>query len=198
MIASRVTREVLENAAAIVGVRADITSLSAMRHRVKLYPVVRDEQIRPPRFVGIESPRMRRWTDARGDSKYQRESVGYGTAGRRMHAVCWHGFRDYFRAVYVVRPEAWFRTSVATWRGAVDFEARFRESGYRNIGPPIAPVIMASACRCPEASFVEETLDGTDDVRVPTALITAPDISESRWADVNRKFCELFRPKVAS
>ena len=204
MIASRVSRDVLEQAAQAVGVRADIASHSATRHRVKLYPVVRDEQMRPPRFVGIENPRMRRWTGARGDSKYQRESVGYGTAGRRVHAVCWHGFRDYFREVYMTTPEAWFRTSVAMWRGAADFEARFRVSGYRNIGPPVAPVMMASACRCLEAGSVGGTmpsldpLDGADDVRVPTALITAPDISESRWADVNRKFCELFRPRAAS
>ena len=181
MIASRVSRDVLEQAAKAVGVRADITSLSAMRHRVKLYPVVRHDNWRvtsrqrlcpvcgeKTRVIdrgtngyigacGDAAPAYkwaswRRWSDRRGDNKYQRKSVGYGTAGRRVNAVCWHGFRDYFRAVYVTTPEAWFRTSVATWRGAEDFEARFRESGYRNIGPPIAPVMMASACRCLEAT----------------------------------------------
>lgn len=56
------------------------------------------------------------------------------------------------------------------------------------------------SCRCPEAGSVGvrenvslTPLDGADDARVPTELVTAPDISESRWADVNRKFCELFR-----
>ena len=33
-------------------------------------------------------------------------------------------------------------------------------------------------------------IPGTDD-----ALVGAPDISEERWADVNRKFCELFADK---
>lgn len=167
MIALRVSREVLEAAALSVGVKADIDSYSATRHRVKLYPIVSPEnwqvdatrtRLLRTRVVPTGGTRgdaapsykwanYRRWRDSRGDSKYQRESVGYGTAGRRVHAVCWHGFRDYFRKVYASTPDARFRTSIDTWRGAADFEARFQESGYRNIGPPIAPVQMVDACR---------------------------------------------------
>jgi len=95
----------------------------------------------------------RRWKDERGDAHYQRESAGYGNAGRRVHAVCWHGFRDYFRAVFSKAPDAVFRTAYDTWRGSDDFEARYRESGHRNIGSPIAPVSAAEACRCLEAGL---------------------------------------------
>ena len=185
MIASRVTRDVLEQAAQAVGVRAEITPHSAMWHRVKLYPIVTRDNRRvttrarlcpvcgeKTRIVGAtfagyigacgdaapsyKWANWRRWPDARGDSKYQRESVGYGTAGRRVHAVCWHGFRDYLRAVYKITPDARFHTSLDTWRGSTDFEARFRESGYQNIGPPIAPVAIAEACRCPERGRAHE------------------------------------------
>jgi hypothetical protein len=67
-----------------------------------------------------------------------------------VSAVCWHGFRDFFRAVFAQVPEAVFQTAVDTWRGSEDFEARFPASGHRNIGPQIAPVMMADACRCPD------------------------------------------------
>lgn len=242
MIASRVPRDVLEYAADAIGVRADIRSYSATRHRVKLFPIVRPENWRvtpyrlrhcpvcgqkvraaklPPdgaRIIGTcgdTAPverwaNYRRWPDERGDTRYQRESVSYSNAGRRVHAVCWHGFRDYFRAVYRYEPRAWFRTSVDTWRGAEDFEARFRESGYHNIGPRIAPVELASACRCPEAGSVHSAgafterehvnddapIPGADDalVRPPAATWDdAEGVTDARWAEVNRKFCELFR-----
>jgi hypothetical protein len=50
-------------------------------------------------------------------------------------------------------PDAVFRTAVATWRGREDFEKRFAGTGNLNIGPPIAPVRMADACRCPERGY---------------------------------------------
>jgi hypothetical protein len=93
----------------------------------------------------------KRWKDERGDSPFQRESVGYGSASRRVHAVCWHGFRDFFRAVYRREPGAVFRTAVATWRGSDDFEARYRASGHKNVGSQAVPVAMAEACRCPDS-----------------------------------------------
>lgn len=146
MYASKVTRETLEHAAYNVGVRADIDTLNSAgtRHRVKLYPDV------PARCY---TPRGRRRKGENGDAPYQRESVGWGTAGRRVHAVCWHGFRDYFRAVFEKEPDAIFRTSLDTWRGSADFEARFPASGHKNIGPPIAPIPMADACRCPDRGY---------------------------------------------
>ena len=147
MIASHVSRDVLKRAAQVVGVRADITTLSSsgQRHRVKLYPVVPSSAF---------TSKGRRKSGEKGDAPYQRESVGYGSAGRRVSAVCWHGFRDYFREVFSQTQGAHFYTSVSTWRGSEDFEARYRQSGYKNIGPPVRPVAMASACRCPESGYV--------------------------------------------
>jgi hypothetical protein len=77
----------------------------------------------------------------------------YGN-GRRVHAVCWHGFRDFFRAVYLREPNARFATAYDTWKGSEDFEARFLETGYRNIGSQMCPVSAAEACRCPESGTV--------------------------------------------
>ena len=146
MIASNVTAAVLISAADEVGVEIEFTALSSTcrRFRVKLNPKTTEDLYRP-------SGGRRPGED--GDAKYQRESAGYGTAGRRVHAVCWHGFRDFFRAVFADAPEARFYTALDKWLGSADFEARFRESGHRNIGPAIAPVPIASACRCPESGY---------------------------------------------
>jgi len=145
IIASKVTREALEHAAHEVGVVAEIegqgggTHGAPRRFRVKLFPLVEDAQ---------RTPAGHRRKGDRGDTKYQRESVGYGSAGRRVNAVCWHGFRDYFRAVFAQESTAVFRTALDTWRGSEDFEKRFPESGSKQIGPPIAPVLIVDACRC--------------------------------------------------
>lgn len=194
MIASKVNAQTLTDAATAIGVRADVETLNAKgtRHRVKLYPI-------PPATAYTASGRRRKG-DA-GDAPYQREAVGFGSAGRRVHAVCWHGFRDYFRAVYRVEPLAVFRTAVDTWRGSEDFEARHRESGFRNIGPPIAPVEMVNACRCPESGCVGTRPAGAvfDDVGNDTAdaagtadaAVRPDEVPEARWSEYNRKFNEL-------
>lgn len=154
MIASHVTRATLESAAEKIGVAVDITTLNTAgtRHRVKVNSAPTESNYRIATARDGRTYQVR-YRDERGDAPYQRESVGYSHAGYRTHAVCWHGFRDFFRAVYASTPCATFRTSVDTWRNAEDFEARFPASGHRNIGPPIAPVPMADACRCPDRGY---------------------------------------------
>lgn len=194
MIASKVSAATLISAAYDIGVRVDVDSKSETRHRVKLYPDV-------PARAYTKSRRRRR--GAAGDAPYQRESVGYGTAGRRVHAVCWHGFRDYFRAVYRREPNAVFRTSIATWRGSRDFEARFEATGLINIGPRIAPVAMIDACRCRDSGTLgQHALTDTEATEIieehtitPEMIAAAAGIDGERWADYNRKFNALIRGK---
>jgi hypothetical protein len=50
-------------------------------------------------------------------------------------------------------PEAKFTTAMAVWNGKEDFEARYRESGMRNVGSMMCPITAAEACRCPDAGF---------------------------------------------
>lgn len=154
MNASKISRATLEHAVQYIGVTADITTLNAAgtRHRVKLNLNTSDSMYRPA--TPSRRARTSRWSDERGDAKYQRESP----EGRRVHAVCWHGFRDFFRACFELEPNAIFRTSLDTWNGREDFETRFRESGYKNIGSQMNPRAFADACRCPEAGSVGRDL----------------------------------------
>lgn len=139
MKATNVTYETLSRAAEEIGVNAEIEP-RGKGFRVKLLPLTRWQQ--------WQGSKPRRWDGPRGDSRYQRESVG--TAGRRVYAVCWHGFRDYFRAVYRLEPNAIFYTAIATWHDRDDFEARHTLTGHLNVGSQVSPVAMVDACRCPE------------------------------------------------
>lgn len=82
--------------------------------------------------------------------KWQRIS---GATVRKVHAVCWHGFRDFFRACYALAPAARFKTAMDDWKNAEDFEARFASSGHRNIGSQTCPVMAAEACECPDSGY---------------------------------------------
>lgn len=185
MLASNVTAETLQLAAANIGVRVDLHTLNAKgtRHRVKVSPVLpasaratcrackgtgrSDAAGKSPaelsRLVFHPCPDCqgsgRSWRRRRGpagDAPYQRLSAGYGRAlEARVAAVCWHGFRDYFRAVYQLEPAARFQTALDTWQNSEDFEARFRSSGHRNIGSQACPVLACEACRCPDAGLAE-------------------------------------------
>jgi hypothetical protein len=142
VIASNVKAETLQHAAEVLGLVLDMTTLNTKgtRHRVKvnLGRVHRERgEIKPGK-------------DGEGNYSYQRISRSMFQNERRVHAVCWHGFRDYFREVFKVEPGAIFKTQMDTWKGSEDFEARFRASGHRNVGSQMAPVMAAECCRCGE------------------------------------------------
>ncbi len=119
-------------AAEFVGLSVNIRTLNAKgdRHQVKVNP-------------GDEK-------DANGDRSYQRIILNLNGGERRVAAVCWHGFRDFFRACFEFNPDAVFRTSLDVWAGLLDFEARFAVSGQTNIGSQFRPLRIADACRCPD------------------------------------------------
>jgi hypothetical protein len=147
MVASNIRIETLTRAAEEIGVEIEVDPLSGSgkRFRVKIRPKVPAEAY---------TPGGRRRKGEKGDAPYQRTSAAVMfRENRRVHAVCWHGFRDFFRACFAVEPEARFYTALDKWKGSADFEARYRESGCRNIGVPIAPVFAAEACRCGEEGY---------------------------------------------
>lgn len=75
--------------------------------------------------------------------------------GHRVAAVCWHGHRDFFRALYAINPHV-----VITSRGlggftirynnAADFEREFPKTAYRNIGAIMRPAYACEYCTCEE------------------------------------------------
>ena len=68
--------------------------------------------------------------------------------GRRVNAVCWHGFRDFFRTLFEYTPDAVIKTALATYDGPEGFEATYPSTGEGNIGSMFEPMAMADACLC--------------------------------------------------
>lgn len=89
--------------------------------------------------------------DREGKQRYQRMNH---THSRRVAAVCWHGHRDFFRALFKVAPDA--TISTARLRrdkirySADTFEEVFPETGYANIGSQFQPCNFQDACTCGE------------------------------------------------
>ena len=77
-----------------------------------------------------------------------RRSAGYGTAGRKIAAACWHVHGYFFEAVFnqnSISPNARIRTAVSCITGPGENEGNWQD---KRIGPPIAPVMYSEACEC--------------------------------------------------
>ncbi len=140
MIASKVSESTLRTAASEIGVSVEIKKLNMRGDRFQV-------KVNPDRAHDIVSygPRGAKKTRR----KYQRTRVNAGVYYRedaKVHAVCWHGFRDYFRACFRLEPNAVFATAYDTWNGSEDFENRHRASATRNIGSQMYPKCAADAC----------------------------------------------------
>lgn len=77
-------------------------------------------------------------------SRYYRR----GRNNRRVWAVCWHGHRDFFRALFDLAPDAKVRTTVARYDGREGFEKTYPSTGDRNIGSIFEPLPLRYACDC--------------------------------------------------
>ena len=47
---------------------------------------------------------------------------------RRVAAVCWHGHRDFMRAVFDINPDARLKSALADYRGRDDFERHYQST----------------------------------------------------------------------
>lgn len=89
-----------------------------------------------------------------GDYKYQRTSASGFHADRRVHAVCWHGYRDFMLAVYKRNPDARIKTMFADYRNETDFIAKYPETGYRNVGSMMYPMQAREVCNCANGEWL--------------------------------------------
>ncbi len=123
---------VFQHAALLIGVCVEVNQMYSRTFRVKVSP---DRNLK----------------DVDGNSPYQRESGNQFNFGHKVHAVCWHGFRDFFRACFIKQKDLIFKTMFDTWNGSDDFESRYRESGSKNVGSIMYPIQACKVCRCPDS-----------------------------------------------
>ncbi len=92
------------------------------------------------------------------DCVYRRVSASWARPGRKVNAVCWHGHRDFFRALFIAAPDAIVETKIpfidedVTRYSAETFENMYEQTD-RNIGSMYAPMLYSEACTCPEGAF---------------------------------------------
>lgn len=86
--------------------------------------------------------------DEYGWKLYQRRSTSAFNGERKVHAVCWHGHRDFFASLLRLAPDARIKTAVRTWTAATFTQENLRETFSRNVGAPIMPVMAGEACNC--------------------------------------------------
>lgn len=92
-------------------------------------------------------PDSKRKRDEWGNLPYQRRSASVYNE-RRVHAVCWHGHRDFMRELFARDPEARIKTSWADYRGRESFEDTFPATAYRNVGSMAFPKYASEVCYC--------------------------------------------------
>ena len=88
---------------------------------------------------------------------------------RTIAAVCWHGHRDFFRALFALAPDCkvqtrhtrQFTAAGCTWYTRQNFEQTFRYSD-TNIGSQMQPMLYSDACWCGDTVLdrVTERLTG--------------------------------------
>lgn len=100
----------------------------------------------------VLSPRYQRL------SQYTQTSTARGHEGKQFArvvpgAVCWHGHRDFFRALYRLAPRARVRTALAVYRNADNFEEEYPRTRTAT-GPENSYVSRltpySAACTCKE------------------------------------------------
>lgn len=68
--------------------------------------------------------------------------------GRHITAACWHAHRDFMIELFEQYPKAQLISCYANYRGKASFRAQFEETGYKNIGSIMQPLMMNEACGC--------------------------------------------------
>lgn len=141
MIAQGTTAHTLETIAQHVGVRVDIRHVRRTRDG--------GQRVRFGLRLGARKAYQR-------VGNMRRASDG---ERRRTGAVCWHGHRDFFRALFRVAPGARVQTmqTAATvpgkWYTAENFESVYGNTGDNNVGSQCSPLPYASACTCKEGGY---------------------------------------------
>jgi hypothetical protein len=67
-------------------------------------------------------------------------------SGRHGKWLCWHGFRDVFRAVMDINPDARIKTGKTIYKGKQHFEDTYENTADINVGSMVQPAYMPEMC----------------------------------------------------
>ncbi len=79
---------------------------------------------------------------------------------RKVWAVCWHGYRDFFIEVYKVNEDSIIDTMFAKYNSLEHFYYTYPETGNINVGSKMNPIPHNKACQCyPRTGDIMTELD---------------------------------------
>lgn len=97
-------------------------------YELEFVPAVSSKETRPVgRIVPLTS-----------DSHGSRRSA----SGRRVKAASWEAHRDVMVNLFERCPKATIRTSIITYKGKEDFQAKFRATADHNVGSQVYPAYI--------------------------------------------------------
>ena len=127
------------------------------------------------RHAGVSLRPWRTVSEGGGEDRYRAYRDSFGGGVRRIHAVCWHGHRDWMRALFALDPDARIKTAMADYRESDGFERVFPATGDRNIGSQMHPLIYRDACYCADEDRLDEVAT-TRDLGVKVTSMKQADI----------------------
>jgi hypothetical protein len=145
MLARRTTIEALTQAAQAVGVQFQYDPVKVTRSKeTPTQQAVRE--LTQENALGTWRFRLKPVGD---HLRMWRSGCGWTPEYRphRVNAVCWHGHRDFFRALFKIHPRCIIKTRQITYRGSKDFELNYHESDIE-LGSTFYPLRHSEACKC--------------------------------------------------
>ena len=81
---------------------------------------------------------------------YQRKGFYNNKNGtpRKVHAICWHGYRDFLIELYKIYSDLRVFTAQITYNNKEDFELKYPDTANINIGSMVQPLNYEDACFC--------------------------------------------------
>jgi len=81
---------------------------------------------------------------------YQRKGFYNNKNGtpRKVHAICWHGYRDFLIELYKIYSDLRVFTAQITYNNKEDFELKYPDTANINIGSMVQPLNYDDACFC--------------------------------------------------
>jgi hypothetical protein len=87
--------------------------------------------------------------------KWQRQSH----MGRKVHAVCWHGYFVFMAKLFARYPWVKLDTAAAKYDGLMGFWDTFQSTRDRNVGSMMVPMPYDCACFCGGQEWLDEYRD---------------------------------------
>lgn len=72
------------------------------------------------------------------------------SSGRPLRSASWEAHRDFMRALFKINPDAKIKTALAYYKGSEDFEEKFPDTAYKQVGSMMCPMQFGETTYVPD------------------------------------------------